>query len=102
MPKSNRRAQRRIRGSTRNESCGIGGNEPPEKPRLKTRAETTPVRKPKFIKTVPAPEQQRTPVPVKIKEPKAPGMTLSVQTMKELEDFNRLVEAVMSGEDDGS
>lgn len=89
MPKSNRRAVRVVRGSTRNESCGIGGNAPAEKQRLKTSVDTVPVRKPQLKKTAPSPPVRKPRDPAKVREPKAPGMSLKAKSlaMKNLYNF---------------
>jgi hypothetical protein len=85
-----RRPERQKRGSTRNESCGLGGNEPP-KPRLKKKEDSTPVRKPRLSPKRPKPAEKReTMEPGKIREPKPKGMSLN-DPVKMLEEFNILV-----------
>jgi len=92
MKFDDRRPERAKRGSTRNESCGLGGNEPPEKPRLKEKEETVPVRKPRFPKGTPPKNKGKETVkdPGKIKEPKPSGLSLN-DPVKMLEEFNSTV-----------
>jgi len=91
MKFDDRRPGRAKRGSTRNESCGLGGNEPPEKPRLKTKEDTTPVREPKFPTGKASPKGKHFKKdPGKIREPKPAGMSLS-DPVKMLSEFNSLV-----------
>ena len=90
MGNSDRRPNRGKRGSTRNESCGEGGNESPRKPKFRKKEEITPIRKPRL--TVPSPKvkEPRDPSPVGVREAKPDGMSLNL-TLDCLEEFNGLV-----------
>ena len=91
MSDGDRRQPRSRRGSTRNESCGEGGNESPRKPRLKGKEDTVPIRKPKFSTGCKQSEGKKKPRdPGKIREPKPSGLSLS-DPVKTLNEFNGLV-----------
>lgn len=90
MKFDDRRPERQKRGSTRNESCGMGGNESPSKPRLKKKEDSVPVRKPRLKPKNPAPPEKRENMEPGVKEPKPKGMSLN-DPMKMLSEFNVLV-----------
>jgi len=96
MKFDDRRPDRAKRGSTRNDSCGLGGNEPPGKPRLKKKEDTVPVRKPKLSPKTPKPTEGRNDMdPAKIREPKPKGMSLN-DPVKMLDEFNGLVNSLVT------
>lgn len=94
MSLEDRRPERAKRGSTRNESCGVGGNESPRKPPLKKKEETVPVRKPKFSTgNGKSKGKKYEKDPGKIREPKPSGMSLN-DPVKTLEEFNGIVNSL--------
>lgn len=95
MALDDRRPPRGRRGSTRNQSCGEGGNERAEKPRLRTKEGGTPVRKPRLNVPTPKPKEKRDSFLGEIREPKVPGMSLKAAT-DTLSEFNQLVNVMAS------
>lgn len=95
MAQGDRRPIRERRASTRNESCGLGGNEAAEKPRLKSKEETVPVRKPHLRPSTPKPKESRFEEdPSKVRLPKPKAMSLDVDPVKTLAEFNCLVNSL--------
>jgi hypothetical protein len=74
------------RVTTRNESCGAGGNESAEKPRLQTAVDTAVVRKPNFYLGPNKPKEAAIKDPSKIRDPKVGGLSLETQKLKSLTD----------------
>lgn len=90
MDIDDRRMSRVKRGSTRNETCGLGGNEPSKKPKLKKKEETTPVRKPRLSVPNPSAKGEKVPDPSKIRDVKPKAMSLN-DPIKVLQEFNEVV-----------
>lgn len=82
-----RRPQRSRRVTTRNETNGVGGNEPAEKPRLQTAVDTAVVRKPNFYLGPNKPKEASIKNRAKIRDPKVGGLSLKAQKLKSLTDY---------------
>lgn len=74
------------RTTTRNESCGEGGNESAEKPRLQTAVDTAVVRKPNFYLGPNKPKEAAIPDPSKFRDIKVSRPSLKPKTLKSLTD----------------
>ena len=95
MPHIERRTNRARRNSSRNASNGVGGNSPPEKPRLKSKEDVVPVRKPKLTVTAPKPKSFcKVSDPAKVRTPKPKGMSLTCTALKCLTDFTGYVSSL--------